>query len=162
MTTSSGPTGSGPLDLSNPVVGAAIAALPPEVQELLQPGKTSDRIQHAIAWAARRDPAVVARHRARNANIRTFEDIASAPLAQMDAVAHEIARAYRRRALLTGAVTGLPGGLWAVVAAGADVQLTAVYAARMAAQVAQAYGYDTSILLEQGHLAEVLALMARH
>jgi hypothetical protein len=78
----------------------------------------------------------------------------------MDAVAHEIARAYRRRALLTGAVTGLPGGLWAVVAAGADVQLTAVYAVRMAAQVAQAYGYDTSLMEEQAHLAEVLALMA--
>src|SRR5260221_9684278 len=62
--------------------------------------------------------------------------------------------------MLTGAITGLPGGLWALVAAGADVQLTAVYAVRMAADVAQSYGYDTSIVEEQAHLAEVLALAA--
>jgi hypothetical protein len=162
MTTSSGPTGSSQFDPSSGVVGAAIGALPPEIQSLLQPGggKTSDRIQRAIIWASRRDPSVVRRHQARDPKIQQFEDIANVPLHQMDAVAQEIARAYRRRALLTGAATGLPGGLWALVAAGADVQLTAVYAVRMAAQVAQAYGYDTSILEEQAHLAEVLAIMA--
>ncbi|MGH7194219.1 MAG: EcsC family protein, partial [Candidatus Saccharimonadales bacterium] len=67
---------------------------------------------------------------------------------------------FRHRAFWTGAVTGLPGGLWALVAAGADVQLTAVYAVRMAADIAQSYGYDTSIVDEQAHLAEVLALAA--
>jgi hypothetical protein len=103
---------------------------------------------------------VVERHRARDPNIQTLEDISGASLQQKDAVARDIARSYRRRALLTGAVTGLPGGLWAIVAAGADVQLTAVYSVRMAALVAQSYGYDTSLLVEQAHLAEVLALMA--
>ena len=159
MTAPTGPGGSVGFDPSNPLVGAAIGALPEDIQALLKPGKTSDRIQHAITWASRRDPAVVERHRARNPNVRTFEDIASVPLSQMDAVAHAIARSYRHRALLTGALTGLPGGLWLVVAAGIDVQLTAIYAVRMAAQVAQAYGYDTSALDEQAHLAEVLALM---
>jgi len=47
------------------VAGQALAALPPDIQSLLKPGKTSERIQHAIAWAARRDPLfveVVRRH----------------------------------------------------------------------------------------------------
>jgi hypothetical protein len=78
----------------------------------------------------------------------------------MDRVAHRIARRYRRRAGLTGALTGLPGGLWAVAAAGLDVQLTAIYAVRMAAGVAQSYGYDTSLPEELAQLAEVLALVA--
>jgi len=134
--------------------------LPPEVQNLLKPGKTPDRIQHAINWAARRDPAVLAEHKARRHKVTTFEDIHNLPLDQLDSVARHFARKYRRRALLTGAVTGLPGGLWALVAASADVQLTAVYAVRMAAAVAQSYGYDTAIVDEQAHLAEVLALAA--
>ncbi|MBF6591195.1 MAG: EcsC family protein [Ktedonobacterales bacterium] len=160
MTSSGGSGGPGFLDPSGRVVGAAIDALPPDIQALVRPGKTSERIQHAITWASRRDPAVVRRHHARDRRIQRFEDIQSAPLRQMDAVAREIAASYRRRALLTGAATGLPGGLWALVAAGADVQLTAIYAVRMAAQVAQAYGYDTSALEEQAHLADVLALVA--
>ncbi|HKT39287.1 MAG TPA: hypothetical protein VJR48_13010, partial [Ktedonobacterales bacterium] len=44
------------------VAGQALAALPPDIQSLLKPGKTSERIQHAIAWAARRDPRVLAMH----------------------------------------------------------------------------------------------------
>jgi hypothetical protein len=155
--TSSG--GSGGYGSSGSLVGAAIDALPPDIQAMVRPGKTSDRIQHALNWASRPDPRVVQRHHARDRNIQTFDDIQSAPLSQMDAVAREITRSYRTRALLTGAATGLPGGLWAVVAAGADVQLTAVYAVRMAAQVAQAYGYNTSLLEEQAHLADVLAIM---
>jgi hypothetical protein len=75
-------------------------------------------------------------------------------------VARSIARDYRRRAAMTGAVTGLPGGAWAIVAAGADVQLTAIYAVRMAASVAQAYGYNTTDLQEQAELADVLAIAA--
>ncbi|MDE3231396.1 MAG: EcsC family protein, partial [Chloroflexota bacterium] len=57
-------------------------------------------------------------------------------------------------------VTALPGGLWALVGMGADVQLTAIYAVRMAAKVAQSYGYDTSTIEEQARLADVLALAA--
>jgi hypothetical protein len=135
-------------------------AIPPEIQDLLKPGKTPERIQHAIAWAAQRDPAVVAAHRRRGHGVNTFEDIRALQLNQMDAVARQFARKFRHRAALTGAITGLPGGLWALVAAGADVQLTAIYAVRMAADIAQAYGYDTSTITEQAHLAEVLALAA--
>lgn len=162
MSTSGHSGGSGLFDPSGPLVGQAINVLPPEIQALVKPGpsKTSDRIQHALAWAARNDPTVVRLHHARNSKVKTFEDIHDVPLAQKDAVAREIARSYRRRAMLTGAITGLPGGLWALVAAGADVQLTAIYAVRMAAMVAQSYGYDTGTLEEQAHLADVLALVA--
>jgi len=149
----------------NSVTGAlsqvAIQALPPDIQNLLnQKGKTSDRIKAAINWASRPDPRVLARHQKLDPNIKRFEDIRSASLAQKDAVARSIARNYRRRAALTGAVTGLPGGAWAIVAAGADVQLTAIYAVRMAASVAQAYGYNTTDLQEQAELADVLAIAA--
>jgi hypothetical protein len=157
-TSSSG--GQGRPDLAGGLSAAAIAALPPEIQSLLKPGKTSERIQQAIAWAARRDPRVLAMHSQLDPSIQRFEDIARASLANKDAVARQIARRYRHRAALTGAVTSLPGGLWAVVAAGADVQLTAAYSVRMAAMIAQAYGYDTSVLEEQAHLADVLALVA--
>ncbi len=149
----------------NSVTGAlsqvAIQALPPDIQNLLnQKGKTSDRIKAAIAWASRPDPRVLARHQKRDPSIKRFEDIRSASLAQKDAVARSLARDYRRRAAVTGAVTGLPGGAWAIVAAGADVQLTAIYAVRMAASVAQAYGYNTTDLQEQAELADVLAIAA--
>jgi hypothetical protein len=140
--------------------GSALATLPAELESFLKPGKTPDRIQHAINWAARRDPAVLDRHKALKHQVGSFEDIHNLPLAQVDAVAKHFARAFRRRAFVTGAITGLPGGLWALVAAGADVQLTAIYAVRMAADIAQAYGYDTSVAAEQAHLAEVLALAA--
>lgn len=156
--------GAGSFDLKGAATGWAKetieGALPPEIQDLLKPGKTPDRIQHAIAWAARRDPAVLAAHKRRGHGVTTFEDIRNLKLAQMDSVAGQFARKFRHRAALTGAITGLPGGLWALVAAGADVQLTAVYAVRMAADIAQAYGYDTSTITEQAHLAEVLALAA--
>jgi EcsC family protein len=158
------PAGKGGLNLGgaagNLAAQAIGSALPPEIQDLLKPGKTPDRIQHAIAWAARRDPAVLAQHRRRGHDVKSFEDIQKLKLAQMDRVAKDFARKFRHRAAITGAVTGLPGGLWALVAAGADVQLTAVYAVRMAADIAQAYGYDTSDVEEQAHLAEVLALAA--
>jgi hypothetical protein len=149
----------------NSVTGAlsqvAIQALPPDIQNLLnQKGKTSDRIKAAINWASRPDPRVLSRHQKRDPRIKRFEDIRSASLAQKDAVARSLARDYRRRAAVTGAVTGLPGGAWAIVAAGADVQLTAIYAVRMAASVAQAYGYNTTDLQEQAELADVLAIAA--
>jgi hypothetical protein len=149
----------------NTVTGAlsqvAIQALPPDIQNLLnQKGKTSDRIKSAINWASRPDPRVLLRHQKRDPRIQRFEDIRSASLAQKDTVARSLARDYRRRAALTGAVTGLPGGAWAIVAAGADVQLTAIYAVRMAASVAQAYGYNTTDLQEQAELADVLAIAA--
>ena len=159
MSSSSGNGGQG-LDLNSGLTGVAISALPPEIQALLKPGKTSDRIQQAIAWAARPDPRVLALHQALDPSIQTYQDIAKATLAHKDVVARQIARRYRHRAALTGAVTSLPGGLWAIVAAGADVQLTATYSVRMAAMIAQSYGYDTSILEEQAHLADVLALVA--
>lgn len=139
---------------------ALVAALPSEIQDLLKPGKTPERINHAITWASRRDPDVLAEHRARHHAVKQFEDIRTLKLEQVDKVANHFARKFRHRAFWTGAVTGLPGGLWALVAAGADVQLTAVYAVRMAADIAQSYGYDTSIMDEQAHLAEVLALAA--
>jgi hypothetical protein len=142
------------------VAGQALAALPPDIQSLLKPGKTSERIQHAIAWAARRDPRVLAMHQRLDSSIKTFEDIRRASLANKDKVARDIARRYRHRAAATGAVTSLPGGLWAIVAAGADVQLTAAYSVRMASMISQSYGYDASILEEQAHLADVLALVA--
>jgi hypothetical protein len=161
-TTSGGDqSGSGLADIAgNLAVQALQQALPQEVQDILKPGKTPDRIQHAIAWAARRDPEVLAVHRKRGHKVNSFEDIQHLKLSQMDHVAKHFTRRFRRRAALTGAITGLPGGLWALVAAGADVQLTAVYAVRMAADVAQSYGYDTSLMDEQAHLAEVLALAA--
>jgi hypothetical protein len=143
------------------IAGQALQALPPEIQDLLKPGPQSDRINKAIGWAARHDPRVIRLHQQHGAkNVRTIADIQALPLERMDDVAQHLTRLYRRRAALTGAVTGLPGGLWAVVAAGADVQLTAVYAVRMAAGVAQAYGYDTSAPEEMAQLAEVLALVA--
>jgi len=150
-----------PTTPSGAIAQQVIAALPPDVQDLInKPGKTSQRIQAAIRWAARRDPSVVARHQRRNPAIQSFEDIQQAKLHDMDVVARQIARQFRRRAALTGAVTGLPGGLWAVIAAGADVQLTAIYAVRMVADIAQAYGYDTSLQEEQAALADVLAVVA--
>jgi hypothetical protein len=139
---------------------AVISALPPQVQDLLKPGKTPDRIQQAIAWAAKRDPKVIEAHKRHGHRVSSLEDIRALKVEQLDRVANEFARQYRRRAALTGAATGLPGGLWAVVAAGADVQLTAIYAVRMASDVAQSYGYDTTDATEQAHLAEVLALAA--
>ncbi|MGE5335464.1 MAG: EcsC family protein [Nitrososphaerota archaeon] len=157
------PENTGNAQYMNPaggVAGQALAALPPDIQALLKPGKTSERIQHAIAWAARRDARVLAMHQRLDSSIKSFEDIARASLANKDKVAREIARRYRHRAALTGAVTSLPGGLWAIVAAGADVQLTATYSVRMASMIAQSYGYDTSALTEQAHLADVLALVA--
>ena len=147
-------------NISNALARSAVDALPPEVKDLLKPGKTPDRIQQAINWAAKRDAAVVARHQARGHKIGTLEDIRTLSVEQADKVAHDFARKFRHRAALTGAITGLPGGLWAVVAAGADVQLTAVYAVRMVADIAQSYGYDTSLADEQTHLAEVLAIAA--
>jgi EcsC protein family len=139
----------------------AIEALPPEVQDLLKPGPQSDRINKAIGWASRQDPRVLQLHREHGARqVHTLADVRNVPLDQMDHVAEHIARLYRHRAALTGALTGLPGGLWALVAAGADVQLTAVYAVRMASGIAQSYGYDTSQPEELAQLAEVLALVA--
>lgn len=152
--------GSSLLNPSGPLVQVGIDLLPENVKELVKPGKTSDRIQHAIAWASRPDPRVIELHRQRDRHVQTFADVQAAPLAQKDKVAKRIAKHYRRRAALTGAITGLPGGLWALVAAGADVQLTVIYAVRMASMIAQAYGYDTSLLEEQAHLADVLALVA--
>jgi hypothetical protein len=143
------------------VAAQAVQALPPEIQDLLKPGPQSDRINKAIGWAARLDPRVIQLHRRHGAkHVETLADVRALPLERMDDVAQHIARLYRHRAALTGAVTGLPGGLWAVVAAGADVQLTAIYAVRMAAGIAQAYGYDTSLPEEMAQLAEVLALVA--
>ncbi len=147
--------------ISQRVASQALQSLPPEIQDLLKPGPQSDRINKAIGWAARPDPRVIQLHRRHGAkHVQTLQDIRALPLEQMVVVAQHIARLYRHRAALTGAVTGLPGGLWAVVAAGADVQLTAIYAVRMAAGVAQAYGYDTSVPEEMAQLAEVLALVA--
>ena len=163
MATSNNPGNTQNAQYMNPsggITGQAFAALPPDIQALLKPGKTSERIQHAIAWAARRDPRVLAAHQKLDPSVKTFEDCAKASLANKDRVARDIARRYRHRAAMTGAVTSLPGGLWAIVAAGADVQLTAAYSVRMASMIAQAYGYDTSAVEEQAHLADVLALAA--
>lgn len=152
--------GSSLLNPSGPLVQAGIDLLPENIKELVKPGKTSDRLQHALAWASRPDPRVLAMHQRHDPSIKTFADVQRASLKHMDKVARRIAKRYRRRAALTGAATGLPGGLWALVAAGADVQLTVVYAVRMASMIAQSYGYDTSLLEEQAHLADVLALVA--
>src|SRR6185437_570035 len=160
MSTSGNPDNPQYMNPAGGVAGQALAALPPDIQSLLKPGKTSERIQHAIAWAARRDPRVLAMHQRLDSSIKTFEDIRRASLANKDKVARDIARRYRHRAAATGAVTSLPGGLWAIVAAGADVQLTAAYSVRMASMISQSYGYDASILEEQAHLADVLALVA--
>ncbi len=142
-------------------VAEAIEALPPDVKDLIEkPGPTSERINHAINWAARPDDAVLREHQAHDKSIHEFADIRNATLKHKDTVAEHFAAQYRHRALLTGAVTALPGGLWAIPAIGLDVQLTAIYAVRMASKVAQSYGYDTSLLQEQAHLADVLALMA--
>lgn len=160
---SSGTSGDGSQlgHLGSQLAASAIQALPPEVQDLLKPGPQSDRINRAIGWAARRDPQVIKLHQERGGKgVHSLEDVKAQPLERMDTVAQEVARRYRHRAALTGALTGLPGGLWALVAAGADVQLTAVYAVRMAAGIAQSYGYDTSQPEEMAQLAEVLALVA--
>jgi len=160
MSTSGNPGNPQYMNPAGGVAGQALAALPPDIQSLLKPGKTSERIQHAIAWAARRDPRVLAMHQRLDPSIKTFEDIRRASLAHKDKVARDIARRYRHRAAMTGAITSLPGGLWAIVAAGADVQLTAAYSVRMASMISQAYGYDASVVEEQAHLADVLALVA--
>lgn len=144
------------------VVGKAFSAVPPEVQALLnvKPGKTPERIHQVISWAAAVDPEVLRQHQREDKSLRSLDDIRNAPLRERDRVAHHFAAQYRHRAALTGAVTALPGGLWALVGMGADVQLTAIYAVRMAAKVAQSYGYDTSTIEEQVRLADVLALAA--
>jgi hypothetical protein len=144
------------------VVGRAFNAVPPEVQQVLnvKPGKTSARIKQVIAWAASTDPEVLRQHQRYNKGVHTAADIHAASLRDKDRVAHHFARQYRHRAALTGAVTALPGGMWALVGMGADVQLTAIYAVRMAAKIAQSYGYDTSLVEEQANLADVLALAA--
>jgi hypothetical protein len=162
MAASDNSGGGGMLDrIGTQIAQQAIDSLPPDVQALLRPGKQSDRINRAIGWAARRDPEVIRLHQQHGAkHVRTLEDVRALPLEQMDHVAHHVTARYRRYAAWTGAVTGLPGGLWALVAAGADVQFTAIYAVRMAAGVAQAYGFDTSLPEELAQLAEVLALVA--
>jgi hypothetical protein len=144
------------------VVGKAFGAVPPEVQSLLnvKPGRTSERIHQVISWAAAVDPEVMRLHQRHDKRIHTLDDILNAPIRERDQVARHFAAQYRHRAALTGAVTALPGGLWALVGMGADVQLTAIYAVRMAAKVAQSYGYDTSTVEEQVRLADVLALAA--
>jgi hypothetical protein len=144
------------------VVGKAFDAVPPEVQSLLnvKPGRTPERIRQVISWAAAVDPEVLRIHQRHNKSIRSLDDILNEPIRERDQVARHFAAQYRHRAALTGAVTALPGGLWALVGMGADVQLTAIYAVRMAAKVAQAYGYDTSVVEEQVRLADVLALAA--
>jgi EcsC protein family len=144
------------------VVGKAFSAVPPEVQQMLnvKPGRTSERIHQVISWAAAVDPEVLRAHQRHDKRLKTLDDIRNAPIHERDQVARHFAAQYRHRAALTGAVTALPGGLWALVGMGADVQLTAIYAVRMAAKVAQSYGYDTSAVEEQAHLADVLALAA--
>ncbi len=144
------------------MVGKAFGAVPPEVQQMLnvKPGRTSERIRQVISWAAAVDPEVLRVHQRHEKGVRTLEDIRDLPVSERDWVARHFAAQYRHRAALTGAVTALPGGLWALVGMGADVQLTAIYAVRMAAKVAQSYGYDTSAVEEQAHLADVLALAA--
>ncbi|MGH2410532.1 MAG: EcsC family protein, partial [Chloroflexota bacterium] len=150
------------LDPVGGVAGHAFNAVPPEVQQMLnaKPGKTASRIQQVISWAAAVDPAVLRQHQKHDPRIHTVADIRASPLREQDHVARHFARQYRHRAALTGAITALPGGLWALVGMGADVQLTAIYAVRMAAKVAQSFGYDTSVVEEQAHLADVLALAA--
>jgi hypothetical protein len=144
------------------MVGKAFDAVPPEVQSLLKvkPGRTPERIRQVISWAAAVDPEVLRIHQRHNKYIRSLDDILNEPIRERDQVARHFAAQYRHRAALTGEVTALPGGLWALVGMGADVQLTAIYAVRMAAKVAQSYGYDTSIVEEQVRLADVLALAA--
>lgn len=144
------------------VVGKAFSAVPPEVQQMLnvKPSRTSERIRQVISWAAAADPEVLRIHQRYDKQLRTLDDIRNTPIHERDQVARHFAAQYRHRAALTGAVTALPGGLWALVGMGADVQLTAIYAVRMAAKVAQSYGYDTSAVEEQAHLADVLALAA--
>jgi hypothetical protein len=144
------------------VVGKAFAAVPPEVQQMLhvKPSKTPERIRQVISWAAALDPEVLRAHRRYNKDLSTLADIRGASLHERDRIAHQFAQQYRHRAAITGAVTALPGGLWALVGMGADVQLTAIYAVRMAAKVAQSYGYDTTTYEEQARMADVLALAA--
>ena len=150
------------LNPSGGTIGKAFDAVPPEVQALLntKPGRTSERIHQVISWAAAVDPEVLRQHQRHDKNLRSLDDIRNAPIRERDKVASHFAAQYRHRAALTGAVTALPGGLWALVGMGADVQLTAIYAVRMAAKVAQSYGYDTSTVEEQVRLADVLALAA--
>ncbi len=87
-------TTSGPSD-GGSLASLAIAALPPQVQDLLKPGKTPQRINQAINWAARRDPAVLAAHQAHRHPVKRFEDIRDLPLDKVDKVAHEFARKFR-------------------------------------------------------------------
>ena len=164
MTSADGQRGEEEAVYLNPkggVVGKAFDAVPPEVQQMLHvKPKTPQRIQQVISWAAALDPEVLRAHQRHDKNLKTLADIRGASLHERDNVARQFARQYRHRAALTGAVTALPGGLWALVGMGADVQLTAIYAVRMAAKVAQSYGYDTSEFEEQARLADVLALAA--
>jgi hypothetical protein len=152
---------SDPSGVGGALAKAALQGLPPEIRGVLDPKlKTGDRIKSAIGWAARPDPNVVRRHHQLNSSINGFTDVRNAKLEHMDAVARGVAADYRRRGALTGAVTGLPGGAWAVLAAGADIQLTAIYAVRMVADIAQSYGYNTMDVTEQAELANVLAVAA--
>lgn len=155
MATSGTPGGT-----SAAIAAQALATLPPELQSILKPGRTPDRIQHAITWASKRDPEVLAEHHRHGLKVADFAQIRALPVERLDRVAQHFARKYRHRALLTGAATGLPGGIWSLIAAGADAQLTAVYVVRMVSDVAQSYGYDTTLTEEQAHLAEVLAIAA--
>jgi hypothetical protein len=143
-------------------IDGAVGSVPTEVQELLhvKPGKTNAHIKKVIGWAAAIDPDVLRQFQKRNKHIHNVAEIHAASLHEKDQVAMHFAKQYRHRAALTGAVTSLPGGLWAVVGIGADVQLTAIYAVRMTAKIAQSYGYDTTVAEEQAQLADVLAIAA--
>lgn len=140
----------------------AVGATPAEVQELLhvKPGKTNAHIKKVIGWAAAIDPEVLRQFQRRDRHVHSATDIHAAPLREKDHVATHFAKQYRHRAALTGAITSLPGGLWAIIGVGADVQLTAIYAVRMTAKIAQSYGYDTTVAEEQAQLADVLAIAA--
>src|SRR5258708_24267313 len=79
---------------------AVLGALPPQVQDLLKPGKTPDRIQPAISWASRRDPAVLGAHNKHRHKAKTFGDIKHVRLDRMDRVAEAFAPQFRPRAAL--------------------------------------------------------------
>src|SRR5258708_35247069 len=51
---------------------AVLGALPPQGQDLLEPGKTPDRIQQALSWASRRDPAGAAGPKKKGHQGKTF------------------------------------------------------------------------------------------